>query len=347
MSLIGKISKNKKIQEYIFKDEQTPKEFINTGCLPLNVLFSGKLDGGIPIGKVSQIAAPSSLGKSFIGMKVAKNAQKKGMEVLYLDSEFAYDPAFSDNVGIDKDKILVLQDNHIETAQQSVMQMINELDKEERKQILLIIDSWVGLVTSKAVNDAIDGKDVTDMTKSKKLNSFARLLTGLGVTVFIVNQTYETMDQYNPLAIGGGKGVYFASSSIVMGKSKAKHKDKSTDTDPSGAIVSAETKKGRFAKENSKLKYLINYDGGINPFYGILDDALEGGYIDKPSQGWYSRPCVENDKKWRERDLYSMEFWGPVIRNTDIKEYFEKKYTFEHTEIVDEDFNWEDINEES
>ena len=219
------------------------------------------------------------------------------------------------------------------------MQIANDLEKEERAKILIVIDSWGGLVTSKTVEDATIGKDVSDMTVSKKKNSFARLLTGLGFTVFVINQVYDSMNQYDPLAIGGGRGIYFASSSIVLGSSKAKDK---TGDEVTGAIVTASTKKSRFAKENSKLKYLINYDGGISPFYGILEDALEGGYVDKPNVGWYTRPCVENDKKWRERDLYSKEFWAPIIANTDFKQYIEKKYTFEHAEINDEDFDWDD-----
>ena len=191
MSLIGKLSSNKKLQEYIYKDEETPKDFINTGCLTINVLFSGKLDGGIPVGKVNQIAAPSSLGKSFVGMKVVNNAQKKGMEVVYVDTEFAFDYAFADNIGIDKNKILVIQDNQIESVQASIMQIAETLTKEERKKLLVVLDSWGGLVTSKTVEDATSGKDVSDMTVSKKKNSLARLLTGLGVTVFVINQVYD------------------------------------------------------------------------------------------------------------------------------------------------------------
>ena len=75
-SLIDKLSKNKAVKEFIM-DEDLETDFISTGALVLNVLFSGRLDGGIPMGKVSQIAAPSSLGKSFVGLKIAKNAQKK------------------------------------------------------------------------------------------------------------------------------------------------------------------------------------------------------------------------------------------------------------------------------
>lgn len=188
--LIDMMSKSKIVQQSIMKKSEV--KFINTGCLTLNLLFSGRLDGGIAIGKVSQIAAPSSLGKSFIGMKVARNAQSQyGMEVLYLDSEYAYSEDFAEAVGVDSSKILVVQENGIEEAQTLIVNAIELIPREDREKLLLIVDSWGGLVTSKTYKDAMEGKDTTDMTISKKKNSFARILTGLGCTVFVINQVYE------------------------------------------------------------------------------------------------------------------------------------------------------------
>ncbi len=340
MSLLEKLKKNKSVKASIYtKKDEDKIAFINTGCITLNILFSGRVDGGLAIGKMSQIASPSSLGKSFVGLKVAKNAQKLGMSVIYVDTEFAFDYDFSESVGLNNDELLVIQDNQFESVRKTVMNIFEELDEQERKDVLLVIDSWGGLVTSKTMEDSITGKDVMDMTISKKKNAFARLMTGLGTTVFVINQTYETMDQYNPLAIGGGKGLYFASSSIVLGSSKAKDKD---GTDIVGALVTAKTQKGRFCKENSKLKYAIKYDGGIHPYYGIMEDALEGGYVEKPTMGFYSRPCVPDDKKWREKAVWAdaKEFWTPVFQNTDFKLYIEKKYTFKHSEIQDDDLDF-------
>lgn len=192
MSLLDKLKKNKHVKDTVYtRDKEEEKEFISTGCLTLNILFSGRLNGGIAVGKMSQIAAPSSLGKSFVGLKVARNAQKKGMSVIYLDTEFAFDYEFADSVGLDSDELLVIQDNQFESARKTIMNIFEDLDKEERTKVLFIIDSWGGLVTSKTVEDSISGKDVSDMTISKKKNSFARLITGLGTTVFVVNQTYE------------------------------------------------------------------------------------------------------------------------------------------------------------
>jgi len=342
-SLINKIKNNKKYKENILLDNtDIPKEFISTGCIPLNIQFSGRIDGGIPVGKISMIAAPSSLGKSFIGLKVAKNAQKKGYEVVYLDTEFSYDYEFASNVGLDPDKILVYQNNSIEEVQTFTMNMLSEATKEEKAKLFIIIDSWGGLVTSKTYEDALQGKDVQDMTKSKKLNNYAKLIMGESVTCFVISQVYDSMNQYDPLAIPGGRGIYFASTSIVMGTSKAKDKD--SEGDIQGAIVSTVIKKSRLARENSKMKYLIRYDGGIHPVVGIEDDLLEFNILLKPAQGWYQRNfsvlgLEGEDKKWRMKDMIEnwKEFYAPILANQEVKKMFEEKYTFSHTTMIDED----------
>lgn len=331
MNILEKLRKGGFIKSCVF--EEKPVQFISTGCYTLNVLFSGELFGGIQIGRMSSIVAPPSLGKSFVGLKVAKNAQQQyGMDVLYIDTEIAYDPKFAKNIGVDLERMLVIQNNQIEDVIQIVASTIKDLSKEERSKLLIIIDSWGGLVTSKTIGDAIEGKDVTDMTIAKKKNSLARILNGLGSTCFVVNQTYDSLNMYEPLAIGGGKGLLFCCSSVVMGSSKAKSKD---GEEVNGVIITAVNKKGRLSVENSKLKYLIRFEGGIHQYYGLLEDAMEGEYVTKPTVGWYTRPAIENDRKWREKEIWenSKEFWTPIFEKTDFPVYIEKKYSFKHNSI--------------
>lgn len=338
---------NKHIQSFLAGDERPA--FISTSCYALNILFSGRLNGGIPRGRISTIAAPSSLGKSFTALKVARNAQKEyGMDVIYVDTEFAYDPNFASSIGIDHEKFLPIQTNKIENVQQAITSSLADITKEEKENIMIVLDSWGGLVTSKTMQDAIDGKDVVDMTIAKKKNSLARVLSGLGVTVFVVNHVYSGISAYEPDTIGGGKGIIFASSCIVQGTSKAK--DKGNDGDIAGAIITAKNYKGRFAKEHSKLKFLIQYEGGIHKYYGLLDDALESGMVVKPSMGWYTRPSIQDDKKWREKEIWdnSKEFWTPIIESSDFQFFIEKKYSFDHNIIYkeDDDSNGDSNNDE-
>ena len=347
-SMIKKLSTNKAIKDHIFEKSEIPQEFISTGSLVLNILYSGRLFGGIPVGKMSQIAAPSSLGKSFVGMKVAKNALKKDDDwiVIYIDTEMAFDYNFSESIGIDSNRLLVIQNNRLEEIQKEVMAIYEEFTKEEREKVLLIIDSWGAMVTSKTVDDATSGKDVSDMTISKKKNTFAKLITGLGMTVFVVNHVYDNiMNQYDPLSIPGGRGLYFASSSIVLGTSKSRAKETASSTDVIGALVLSTTKKSRFCKELTKLRFLIKYDGGIDPYHGILEDLQEMGVVVKPKNGWYQRNFemlgIEGeDKNWREREINEngKEFYTMIIKDEGVQKFFEEKYTFLHSEINDEDF---------
>lgn len=333
---LDKLRKLKSVQNSVMKEVADP-EFISTGVASLNILFGGGIDKGIPEGKVSMIAADSSLGKSFIALKIAKNAQAKGKSVILFDSEKAYSPAMGENLGINQDEILVIQNTSVEEVSTQFMNIVDEI-KDNIKDYVFIIDSWNVLVTSKSVDDISAGKDVVDMTSAKKKNTLAKLLLNSNATVFVVNQIYSSMDAYSLDSIPGGKGIYFASSSVVQGTSKAKQKE--SDGEISGAIITAYTRKGRFSREHSKLKYLINYDGGINPYFGLLDFALECGYVEKPTMGFYSRPCVENDKKWREKEIYIKDFWEPIFKETDFKEAVEKAFSFKHNEINDENIEF-------
>lgn len=73
-SMIQKLTKNKTLKDYVFENGDVEQLFVNTGSLVLNILFSGRLFGGIPFGKISQIAAPSSLGKCARGKEKFKLA---------------------------------------------------------------------------------------------------------------------------------------------------------------------------------------------------------------------------------------------------------------------------------
>lgn len=333
---LNKLRKLKSVQDSIY-EENKEQEFISTGVATLNILFGGGIDKGIPVGKVSMIAADSSLGKSFIALKIAKNAQTKGKSVILFDAEKAFNKALADNLGIQEDEMLVIQETSLEKVTQQFMNIVDELG-EDVKDTMFIIDSWNVLVTSKTIDDASAGNDKTDMTTAKKKNTLAKLLLNSGATIFVVNQLYSSMDSYSLDTIGGAKGIYYSSSSIVQATSKAKQKE--SDGEISGAIVTAMTRKGRFSREHSKLKYLINYDGGFNAFYGLLDIALEGGYVTKPSAGYYTRTHINEDKKLREKDIYTEEFWRPIFNDTDFKAYVEKAYSFKHNEINEENIEF-------
>ena len=63
------------------------KEWIPTGSRWLDSIVCKGQMGGIPVGKVTEIAGLESTGKSYMAAQVAANAQKQGKLVVYFDSD--------------------------------------------------------------------------------------------------------------------------------------------------------------------------------------------------------------------------------------------------------------------
>jgi RecA/RadA recombinase len=336
------------LSDYLLVEEKVDNEtkFLSTNVIPLNLLLSGRVDGGIPIGKISMISAPSMLGKSFIALGLIRNAQKRGMQCVIIDTEYAFDYSWARSLGIDvsPEKLIVISENSIEHVKNIVMKICDGIPKAERKNVLFVVDSWGALVTSKTMDDALVGKDVLDMTEAKKKNQLSRIFLNTQATYFVVNHVYDNTGGFgDPLKIPGGRGIVFLSSCVILGISRAKESNKTTKT-VTGHIITAETHKSRFSKERSKLEYRIKHDGGLDPFYGIIDDSLEAKVIEVAKPGYYSRPCVKDDKAWKEDSIYCSEFWLPIFKTTDFKSYLEKRYTFDSKiDIVDQSTQIDEI----
>lgn len=318
------------LSEYLFTEDEDV-EFISTNVIALNLLFSGRVDGGIPKGRISMISAPSMLGKSFIGYGLVKNAQKKGMQICIIDTERAFSFQFAQAIGIDvsPENLVVLQENSIENVMGMITTIANEVEKDDRKNVFFVIDSWGSLVTSKTMSNALTGNDAADFTIPKKKNNLANIMLNTKCTFFVINHIYDNLGGMgDTVSVPGGRKIVFNSDTVVLGRSRAKEKKSSSDKTVVGHLITAETYKSRWSKEKSKLKFRIKVDGGLDIFYGILDDALEGGYIEVPKMGYCSRKHIKDDKPVKNTKIYNSDFWLPIFKDTDFKEFLEKKYTF-------------------
>lgn len=332
MDLYKKILKSETLSNKLLTEEEIT-DYISTGVISLNLLFSGKVDGGVPVSKISMISAASTLGKSLTGYALMRNFQRKSSDniCVFLDIEKAFDYELAEKFKINKDRLIVFRENKIESIEHEIVKMTNDITREEQKKILFIVDSWAGLVTSKTLNDSVEGKDVADMTEPKKKNRLAKIFLGIDSTFYVINGVIDNIGGYgDPLGIPGARRIYYNSQSVVLGKSKAKDKDGES---LNGAIIKVMCHKSRLAKEKSELSFRIKYDGGLDTFYGLLGDAIESEVVFKPKAGRYSRKHIEKDKEWKERDIYCADFWLPIFQNTNFKDYLENKYSFKNTKI--------------
>jgi len=144
---------------------------------------------------------------------------------------------------------------------------------EERKPCVFVLDSLGMLSTEKEINDALNDKQVRDMTKSQLVKGAFRMLTlKLGqanVPLLVTNHTYDVIGAYVPTKeMGGGSGLKYAASTIIY-LSKSKEKD---GKEVVGNIIKAKTHKSRLSKENQQVEVRLFYDErGLDRYYGLLE----------------------------------------------------------------------------
>jgi recombination protein RecA len=101
--------------EEVLVTDSSKLEVISTGITSLDTSIGV---GGIPRGRLTEIYGPESSGKTTLALGICKNANKAGLNVLYLDVENMIDYKYARAlVGeLDKDKFVILQPDTAEDA---------------------------------------------------------------------------------------------------------------------------------------------------------------------------------------------------------------------------------------
>jgi len=201
---------------------------------------------------------------------------------LYFDTEAAVNKSLLASRGIDLERLVVINVVTIEQFRQKALQAVDIYQKkpeEDRKPCMFVLDSLGMLSTEKEIRDALDDKQVRDMTKSQLVKGAFRMLTlKLGqanIPLIVTNHTYDVIGSYVPTKeMGGGSGLKYAASTIIY-LSKKKEKD---GTEVIGNLIKAKTAKSRLSKENKDVTVRLYYDErGLDRYFGLLELGEIGG----------------------------------------------------------------------
>jgi RecA/RadA recombinase len=264
--------------------------FVDTGSYAFNALLSGSLYGGVADNKIIALAGESATGKTYFTLGIVAQFLKNNPEgmVLYFDSEQAVTSEMFEGRGVDAKRVAVFPVATIEefkTQCVNIVDKILEMDESERKPMMIVLDSLGMLSTEKEVNDSAEGKNVRDMTRAQGVKATFRVLTmKLGkarIPLVMTNHTYDVVGAYVPTKeMGGGSGLKYAASTIVY---LSKKKEKNAEGDVVGNIIHCKLYKSRLTKENQQVDVQLNYDSGLNRYYGLVEIALTHGIFKKVS----------------------------------------------------------------
>ena len=308
--------------------------FIDTGSYAFNALLSGSLYGGIPNNKIMALAGESATGKTYFALGMCRkflDDNPDGM-ILYFDTESAVTSDMITERGLDPNRVAVFPVATVESFRHQAISIVDKyIENKEKKPVFVVLDSLGMLSTEKEMTDTAEGKQTRDMTRAQVIKATFRVLTlklgKAGIPLVLTNHTYSIIGAYVPMKeMGGGSGLKYAASTIVY-LSKKKEKD---GTDIIGGIIKCKLYKGRFTKENKDVEVQLNYDTGLNPYYGLVPIAVKYDIFKKVS----TRIELPNGKTAFEKSI-----------NNDPEKYFTDEVMEKLEVAVAKEFKYGSIEE--
>jgi len=306
----------------------------------VNVALAGSIDGGVTPG-LTVLAGPSKHFKTSFALLMAGAylRAKKDAVLLFYDSEFGSPQSYFEQFGVDTARVLHTPIANVEELKFDLIGQLENIDRND--DVIIVIDSIGNLASKKELEDAINEKSVADMSRAKALKGLFRMctpyLTMKNIPMLAVNHTYKEIGLFPKDIVGGGTGIYYSADNIwILGRQQDK-----VGTEIKGYRFIINVDKSRYVKEKSKIPISVTWEGGIAPYSGLLDVALAGGYVAKPSNGWYCRVDRNTGElvmpKVREKDTLQKEFWEPVFAETDFKDFIKSQYSIGLAQKVDMD----------
>lgn len=284
-------------------------EVIDTGSIGLNHALG---IGGIPKGKIIEMFGWESSGKSTICQHIVAEAQKQGITCLYVDGENSIDRKYASAIGVDLDKLLIIQLD--ETAGEGAYNKMEALVKTGEIG-LVIIDSYNSLQPRKVLegetgDSAIGLHARMQGTAVMKSNALA---TQYGTTFIWLGQLREKIGVMygSPETTQGGNALKFYSH-VRMQVVRSVTKDNSimNGDERLGNKVTVKVIKNKVAPPFTEAVFDVLYGVGIDKIGELIRLGKEFEVI-KVRAG----KVTHGDDKYEESEFRQMLIDNPEFKD--------------------------------
>ena len=330
---LNKTFKDTKVAYFLDGSDTTPtdiKEFISTGSTLLDLAISNRPNGGIAVGRISELNGLESSGKSLVGAHLLAETQKKGGVAVYIDTETAVSQDFLKVIGVDINNMLYL---HLETVEdifaavEEIVAKVRESDKD--RLVTILVDSLAAASTNVEMEADFD-KDGWATSKaiiiSKALRKITQMIGRQRVALVFTNQLRQKLGVMfgDPWTTSGGKALPFHSSTRVRFKNVGQIKDGSKNT--IGIKIKGQVIKNRLGPPMRTAEFPLYFDTGIADFDSWLT-VMKEHKICKVGGSWYTLPQVDTEtgELIKEHKFQSKDFETLMLENSELKDYCYKQ----------------------
>jgi RecA/RadA recombinase len=303
----------------------------------INVALSGTVNGGLYPG-MTMLAGPSKHFKTAFALLMASSFLQDNPDgiILFYDSEFGTPASYVTSFGIDPNKIVHTPITDIEVFKFDIMQQLDNLNRGDK--VLIMVDSIGNLASRKEVEDTLKGKSVADMSRAKQLKSVFRMVTPhlaiKHIPMVVVNHTYKEIAMFPKDIVSGGTGSYYSADNIwIIGRQQDAEQDGGKKV-LNGYNFIINIEKSRYVKEKSKIPVNVTFENGINRWSGLLDIAVDLGYLIKGKKGnAIAYSLVDKltgevaEETYKDEELRTNgEFWKSMFKTSKFADDIADKY---------------------
>jgi len=330
---LNKQFKHQKVAYFLDEDSNPTDvtDWISTGSTMLDIAISNKPNGGVAVGKITELNGLEGSGKSLIGSHLLASTQRKDGIAVYIDTESAVSPEFLEAIGIDTTKMLYV---HLETVEEvfetieTIVTKIRESDKD--KLVTILVDS-LAAASTKVEMDADFDKDGWATAKaiiiSKAMRKITQMIARQKVALVFTNQLRQKLGVMfgDPWTTSGGKALPFHASTRVRFKNMGQIKDASKKN-TIGIKIKGQVIKNRLGPPMRTAEFPLFFDTGIDD-YGSWLTVMKEHKLLKQGGAWYtiSHADIETGELIKDYKFQSKDFENILLENPDLKEYCYKQ----------------------
>lgn len=246
-------------------------DVIPTGSLALDVALGV---GGIPRGRLTELYGPDGAGKTTLAYHVVAEAQKLGLDVLFVDMENSVDINYAKNIGVDVENVYWSQPQYLEEALGVIEAAISTNSFQ-----LIVLDSVASLAPMKEQEDELQDANValTPRFLARFFRRQAHNVRDNNTALLFTNQLRDRIGAWvSGYTTPGGHALkHFRSVALYIRRA--------TDIKASGEIVGhtakVNVKKNKLAPPFREAELDIIYGEGIDPYRDLLEVAKNLGVV--------------------------------------------------------------------
>jgi recombination protein RecA len=280
-------------------------EWLPTGLQGLDKI----LGGGIPFKKITEISGQYSVGKSTLALMIIAEAQKQKKTTLLADIEYAYEPIYSSQMGVDGKKLLIIRNQLAEDS-------IDELEEfaAKNKNAVIVLDAIGALSTRDEAEKTSDGKTIGGQAKlvAKFCRKIVPLLDMNNIALIVLNHSFTDIMTGRLKTSGGAKLEYHKSLQLSLRKANKRIMQGERQI---GDIIEVEIRKNKLASTlHQKCELELFYGQGFSKQADLLQEALDKGIITKQGNSYFfasEKLCTGLPKL---RELFKDESFADKIK---------------------------------